>query len=145
MKLFRNLPAAVLQYLHDVEQKRHARKELILHAMDGVEEFYKEWDFYAPQIKECSIFMRELEESMLCLEEALREKAHEEVVFDCCFALFEALCSILREASLARGHRTEAEERLLTYFEKCGHWLSSDMTIVAEMYYMTLPDKYASH
>lgn len=145
MKLSINLSAAVLEYLEEEERKCATRKELITLALSGIDEFFKQKDFYLTHVKECSLFIKELQASVHSLSIVIREKNGEEAVFDRCFEAFEALCPIFYEASLARKARTEVEDRLLGYFEKCGHWPPSDMTLVAEMYYRTLPGKYATH
>ena len=57
------------------------------------------------------------------------------------FALVEDMALFMREKKLRDGAATQsqAEERVMAFFESCGNWLADSGEVVTETYYKLLP------
>lgn len=113
------------------------------HALDGVEEFYRQADFYGGNAQITAEFLAELACCLGELGEALRARDGGDV-FDNCFQLVEIICVLLRETFLVTGQASPVAMRLFDFFENSGQWTPADDTLVAELYYITLPAAYAA-
>ena len=112
------------------------------HALDGMKEFYRQFDFYKCNALVTAVFLAELKGNLEKLKKLL-SKHDEGDINGVCFELFEVFCVIMREASLAAGNPSPVAVQLFEYFETCGQWTPTDRKIISECYYITLPARYA--
>lgn len=121
----------------DREGLKHER-----YALDVIEEFYRQPDFYKGSAQVTAIFLPELKSNLGKLKNLLR-KHGEGDINGVCFELVEVLCVIMREASFVAGNPSPVAVQLFEYFETCGQWKPTDGGKISECYYIALPERYA--
>lgn len=140
---YKELVSGLSKHIKDFSAKAAEREKLKQHALDGVVEYYRQVDFYSQCAQKTAPFLDELSHCLHGLKHAINE-CDEGLIFDRCFQAVEVLCVIMREKSLVTGKETNVEERIFTFFENSPHWVSTDKTLVAELYHTILPELYSA-